>query len=91
MGPTRTKALSWNELRYGSAAGERRAESHRDDSRLLKETAHETLEPWIDWLALKGQDAEDTFVDPPQRLAADESVQGLDAEREFAGGEGALG
>ena len=42
------------------------------------------LEPWIDWLALKGQDAEDAFVDPPQRLAADESVQALDAEREFA-------
>ena len=42
------------------------------------------LEPRVDGLALQGQDAEDALVDPVQRLTGDETLQGLDAKREFA-------
>ena len=35
-------------------------------------------QPWIHRLALQGQDAEATLVDPAQRLPADEALQGLD-------------
>ncbi len=47
-------------------------------------------EPWIDGLALERQHAEDALIDAAQRLAADEALERLDAEREFANGERAL-
>ena len=42
------------------------------------------LKPRINWLALQGQDAEDAFMHPAQRLLADETLQPLDPESEFA-------
>jgi hypothetical protein len=47
-------------------------------------------EPWIDGLAFERQHAEDALMDAAQRLAADEALERLDAEREFANGERAL-
>src|SRR6266542_2999573 len=47
-------------------------------------------EPRIDGLALERQHAEDALMDAAQRLAADEALERLDAEREFANGERAL-
>ena len=44
------------------------------------------LEARIDRLALEGEDAEDAFVDPVERLGTGESLQGLDAEAELAKG-----
>src|SRR5215211_1727747 len=38
----------------------------------------------IDGLALEGEHAEDALVDAAKRLVADESLEGLDAERELA-------
>ena len=45
----------------------------------------------IDGLALQGQHAEDALVDPAQRLAADETLQRLDPQRELAQGQRPLG
>src|SRR5262249_41738160 len=42
------------------------------------------LQPRIDRLAFERQDAEDAFVDAPQRLAADEPLERLDPQGEFA-------
>src|SRR4051812_25562488 len=44
----------------------------------------------VDRLALEREDAEAALVHPAQRLAADEALERLDAERELASGEGAL-
>lgn len=44
----------------------------------------------VDRLRLQGEDREDGLVDPPQRLAAAEPVEGLQAERVLAQGERAL-
>ena len=49
------------------------------------------LQPRIDRLAFQGQDAEDAFVDAAQGLAADEALQGFEAQGELAAGQGALG
>ena len=38
----------------------------------------EKLQTRIDWLAFKGEDTEDAFVDAPKRFLADESFQGFD-------------
>ena len=42
------------------------------------------LEPRVDGLALQCQHAEDALVNPPERLAADEPLEPLDAQRELA-------
>jgi len=45
------------------------------------------LERWVDGLAFQPEHAEHALVDPPQRLSADEPLEPLDPEREFAMGE----
>src|SRR5437763_9280878 len=42
------------------------------------------LQARIDRLALEGEDAEDALVYPAERLAADEPLERLDPQREFA-------
>src|SRR5262249_46741258 len=59
-----------------------RADYHADDPALL--------EPRVDRLALEREHTEDTLVHPAQRLAADEALQRLDAERELSDRERAL-
>src|SRR5207247_6743501 len=44
----------------------------------------------INRLALQGQHAEDALVDAPERLAANETLQGLDAQDELPPGQRAL-
>jgi len=48
-------------------------------------------QPRIDRLALHGQHAEDALVNAPERLAPDESLQGLDAQGELAESQSSLG
>ena len=48
------------------------------------------LKPWIDRLASQGKHAEHTFMDTPQRLAADEPLQALDTQSEFSQGQRSL-
>src|SRR5882724_5111054 len=48
------------------------------------------LQPRIHRLALEGQDAEHALVHAAERLLPDESLEPLDAEGEFAQGQGAL-
>src|SRR5215212_9082806 len=55
---------------------------------LLPQTA---LQSGIYGFALQGKHAEDAFVDPVERFAADESFQGFHAEGELPDGEGAFG
>jgi hypothetical protein len=43
--------------------------------------------PWIDRLALRCQNREHARVNPPERFAGDEALQGLIAESELAKGE----
>ena len=54
-------------------------------------TSLHALKSRIYRFALEGQHAEDAFVDPVERFAADESLQGLHAEGELPEGEGSLG
>src|SRR5215470_517253 len=42
--------------------------------------ASQRSEPRVDRLGLQGQDGEDAFVDAPERLAARDAVQGLQAQ-----------
>src|SRR4051812_1382975 len=59
-------------------------------STILPTTAA-TLQPRVDRLALEGQHAGDTLVDAPERLAADEPREPLDAQRELPQGQRPLG
>ena len=45
---------------------------------------------WVDGLGLQGQDGEDAFVDAPDRAAARDAVEGLQAQVVLAQGEAAL-
>lgn len=43
-------------------------------------------QPWVDRLTLQRQHAKHALVDAAQRLAADEALEGLDAQRELPQG-----
>src|SRR5665213_541645 len=49
------------------------------------------LQSRIDWLALQRQHAEHALMHPPERLAADETLQGLDTHCKLAQGQRPLG
>src|SRR5580693_4228316 len=45
---------------------------------------------WVDRFAFEGQDTEDALVDPVERFADDEPLEGFDAEGELAQSQGAF-
>lgn len=53
-------------------------------------SGHDSLEPRVNRLALKGKHAEYAFVHPSKRLATHKAFERLDAERELAEGKRAL-
>src|SRR5579875_4074442 len=51
----------------------------------------QVLQPGVDGLGFQGEDAEGALMDAAQGFTAGEALQALDAQGEFAGGEGAFG